>query len=507
VEPYYEIQYESETFDKDFIEELKNQKADSAFLYPQKNPFLPDQLDLVCSPQTKDAEETESVGVRHYAQTDTELEIPRGSLSLSIISNAVGGDPRNYLMAKLFTRAKKEELNEWGYIPRLAGLSYNISHGYNTLTLDVSGYSQHLTDLLENLILDGDHKRRIDRVQIDEKTFEQIKEKFKKSLMNRAYDAAYQQLLYEVSHVSSSASIHWETYIKEIDGIGLKDIQGFGEEFFKNVAIRTYSFGNIETNAIHHSVEVFLKELGSKLLTEEEVEKFENKYPVFPKQSSIVQFQRENNNNAQISFYNVDEWTIENQATMMVIGKLIEQSYFTELRTHQQLGYVVTAFPSSGYGFTGLGTLIQSETHSATDIFKRSHDFLCDLLPKLVNDVRDEDVEAIKKAIVSEISQKPNSMGERLSRFTQMAGTYHGDFKFYEKLQKHIESLSGDTIRVFVKNKMLNFKNEGVFSMLFNSQATKEWEWPDGFQKVEDFEGFKSSLTKIQPYKKSKGFN
>ncbi len=503
MEPYYGIAYRTTDMEKSLIDEINSQGILSEFVYPEPNPYVPTNMDLIKPPKIYEPEKEVFRGwTTMFSQVDTDLGIPKGSISLSFISDVINGDPRNYLLAKLFVALKKEELNEWGYPVRQAGLHFNISHGYNTITLDTSGYSHHLDDLLGNLIVDRKFGRRLDHVEVEDATFEEIRKKIKKAVLNKSHDAAYQQLIYEMGQFFSTGAVHHQDYIRFIDEVSLSQINAFARKFFSEVSIRSYCYGNIDKDKIKPVIEGFFHELQACGFVAEEVEVFENKFLELPQERYARVFTGPNNNNGQVTLYKTSEWTIENQAYVDLIGKLIEQPYFTELRTQQQLGYVVAAFSTNNNGFCGLGTLIQSQSHTAMDCFNRSHKFLSEFTTALKSNLLEEDVELVKQSLISEITQVPNSLRERLGKFTSMAGTYHGDFQFYDKLAKTLREINGEKLKAFMEDRLK--LDESVITFLYNGSDQGGDEAPEGFKKIEDYQSVMNSWKRIQPYKKSR---
>ncbi len=503
VEPYYGINYSSSELSKELVEALDSVPVYPDFKYPEVNPYIPTNTELVAPPSLGAAtDELYKDYSRLFAQQDTELEIPRASISLSFISDAIERDPQNYLLAKLFARMKREELNEWGYPVSSAGLNFNISHGYNTITVDVNGYSQHLSDLLKNLIYDEQNARSIAQVNVSEETFLDLKRKMKKSLQNKDHDAAYQQILYESGNLFSTAAIHYKDYLPFIEKVTLEQVKDFAKKFFQKVAIRSFTYGNIDGAAVKPAIDLFFSKIKASGFTESDVEAFENKFLEMPNKKMAAPMSGSNNNNAQLTFYKVSDWSIRDQAYVDVIGRLIEQPFFTELRTHQQLGYVVAGFPTSSHAFCGLGTLIQSDTHEALDCFQRSDQFLHQVLKDLKTQLKSDDVEAVKASIINDISQSPNSLGERQSRFTMMAGTYHGDFHFLDKLVSEIKKITEKSLKSFIEEAMA--LDRGTLVFLYNGSQSKSQGIPEGFEKIDSFQEFTAQWPRIQPYKKSK---
>ncbi len=503
VEEFYGIRYETKPISQNLIAELNKVQVPQGIFYPEANPFIPRDLKLIKSPTLeKPILEKYNETTWLYSQLDTELEIPRGSISVCFISDYINADPRKYLLAKLYAKLKREELNEWGYYAHVAGLNYNISHGFNTVTLDVSGYSQHLDELISELIFDEKHDRALNRIKISEELFERIKSDFKKDILNREHDAAYQHLLYEVSHLFSSASVHRETYSDMIDSVQLHEINDFALQFFNNVAIRTYSYGNIQKDDVKKVVDLFYQKTKAKPLDDQAVQKFENKFLDLSNQSYFLSCHGHNNNNAQLSIYRMSPWTIKDQAIIDVIGKVLEQPYFTELRTHQQLGYIVAAFPSVNYGFCGLATLIQSQSHEVSDILNRSHEFMEKFFSQFKDTITSDDVELIKESVIQEISQLPNSLSERLSRFTQMAATYHGDFTFFDRWIEETKALSKDKLISYIDQYQKSPWKKSVLTLTYSSKdPLKEYGY---FEKITNKSEFKNRFPKVQPYRQTK---
>ncbi len=502
-EPYYGIAFRSQDLEKDLVESINSQDINPEFQYPEPNPFVPTDMKMVKPEKIYEPEqETFRDWTTIFSQVDTDLGIPKGSISVSFVSDEINGDPKNYLLAKMYVALKKEELNEWGYPVRLAGLHFGFTHGYNTITIDTSGYSQHLDDLLKDLIADSKHGRRIDHIDVEETTFQEIRKKMKKAIANREHDAAYQQLIYETGQFFSTAAVHHKDYIKFIDEMTLSKVNVFARKFFSEVSIRCFTYGNVDKEKVKPVVENFFHDLQAVGFVDEEIEVFENKYFQMPAQKYAMVLNGPNNNNGQVTLYKTDEWTIENQAYVDLLAKLLEQPFFTELRTHQQLGYVVAAFSTSSHGFCGLGTLIQSQSHTAMDCFNRAQTFLEEFLKDLPNTLNDEDVELVKQSIISELTLVPNSLRQRLSKFTSMAGTYHGDFKFYEKLAKITSEIKRDVLLEFVKNKV-NL-SRGSLALLYNGAGHESTEVPEGFQLVKDYQEVVKAWKRVQPYKKSR---
>ena len=81
-----------------------------------------------------------------------------------------------------------------------------------------------------------------------------------------------------------------------------------------------------------------------------------------------------------------------------------------------------------------------------------------------------------------------------------MAGTYHGDFQFFDKLKKEIESIDKGSLVDFINKKMAGFDQDKVLSLLFVSDKSASQGAPKGFRSHQSLEKFKKEGTWHQPY-------
>ena len=287
-----------------------------------------------------------------------------------------------------------------------------------------------------------------------------------------------------------------------IDSISVADLNAFAKGFFKKVAIRAYGYGNIHEKEIKEVIDNYLAQVSSETFTNEDVKSFENKFVELPQKKIGFKVKGKNNNNAELTLYKLNSWSIKDQALMDVFSKLIEQPFFTELRTQQQLGYVVAAFASSNNGFSGLGTLIQSQNFQPLDVYKRSHDFLAGLIKEQAQKLEDKDIEPIKDAIVNEIQSRPNSLNERLGRFTSMASSYHGDFAYFDKLAKEVKAVTAGALKSYLNEKFVDRKDLSQLTLLYYGTDAKDAGLPEGVEAIKDLKTFKKSQPHIQPYRK-----
>jgi insulysin len=120
-----------------------------------------------------------------------------------------------------------------------------------------------------------------------------------------------------------------------------------------------------------------------------------------------------------------------------VIGNLISQPFYTEMRTQQQLGYIVWAVAPEDNGQYYLFFIIQSESHPADEI-REIADLFINSLPAAFDQLSDEEFAEYKASVRTELLEKPKSINEKRGLFDRLAFEYDRDF---DRLQENLDAL------------------------------------------------------------------
>lgn len=132
-------------------------------------------------------------------------------------------------------------------------------------------------------------------------------------------------------------------------------------------------------------------------------------------------------NAAWISEYQFGEDSARLRAASLVLSAFVSPPFFTELRTRQQLGYVVGAGLAVSLRQRGMAFTTQSSTYGTTDIAKRADAFIASL-PAALAAVGDSDWTQLKAGARSQLEHQPKSIGERAERLFTEAYSFDGDW-------------------------------------------------------------------------------
>ncbi len=443
VEPYYGVAYKQERFASDFIKKLTNAPKNKLLSMPERNPFIPDALSLISSAKATESQKLlDTPEATFWFHLDDTFKLPKASIRLLILTQKTNGTPRNKMMAQLYAEALNESLNEWAYTIGLAGLHFDVSQSDKGIQLDVSGYSEKIPQLLEEL------SQKLNVITIDEQAFADIKTELKRKIANMVLNSAYWQTLYEMRYASSRTMIHSFDFYDPINKKGvdlispvtLQELNEYVKTLYAETALEGASYGNLDAEVLKKSVLRFSTALHSKVLPIEQRPKEEIvQYPV-GKDLAIVRQSQTNNNSwgVNVQFGPRD---MKLNAAIRIGHAHLQTSFYSDLRTRQQLGYIVASNLSIHERVLGMLFLVQSASFSPFDIAQRAARWMEGAIHELES-LSAEEFEAYKLATIQELREKDKTIQEKLETLYFEAIVMKGQFHYKESIARVAEKLT-----------------------------------------------------------------
>lgn len=123
----------------------------------------------------------------------------------------------------------------------------------------------------------------------------------------------------------------------------------------------------------------------------------------------------------------------------------MQEPFFNDLRTQQQLGYVVFSRPITTRDVIGAQFLVQSPTRSCGYITQAVNNFL-EAMRKEVEQMTEADLEVYKQAVAVKLAEKDITLGKRHSRLWAEIETHN---YLFDRQEKEVELLSSVTLSEF----------------------------------------------------------
>jgi len=354
-----------------------------------------------------------------FFRQDDKFDLPKAHLAICIYCPWTAESNVNRVVTNFWCHAVMEELNELSYDADGAGLRYKLTGHSRGVTLSFSGYNDKLPVLLRAVA-----DRMAALGEISEHTFNLVHCVFLRSARTAAKSRQpYQQASEWVTRTLARKGMTSLESLKVIEALTHKDVQGVNRKLFDHCYSEALLQGNFLSSDVGTVFEAILPVLqpGSAL---ESVPPLAGLCLVHaPGSCVLVEVEGTNSderNGAVMMLLQAAEETLENVIFTQLVVQVLGQRCFDELRTKQQLGYIVSLSPfqdSMGKGFCGLHMIVQSEMHPA-EVHRRMDSWLLPALTHLTDpaEFSEEQFAEYNLALLTSMREKPKMLAQEFGR-------------------------------------------------------------------------------------------
>lgn len=448
-ETYYQNHFHSAKVEPKLLQQLSNPETIAGFDLPAENPFIPHKLELASSEKkTVPQKLFDNENGKLWFQQDDQFHLPKAFGRIDLITPKTSENPKQVALSLLYFSALHESHNEWFYDLSLAGLSLNALRSDRGVSVDFSGYAENIPMLL------AEGTKKLKEITISEDTFAALKDEIKRNIANASFDNAYNQAMYELRYLVNPSAFHrYDIYdpdhkVDLISSVTLNEVKAYAKVLYAEVGIEAFVFGSMNAEAVKNSVAKIHSILNAKPLPR-------NQY-ITTSQIKLKKGERlarvlnnKTNNNSFAMSVHFGERNFQTNAAIRLGLSVLQNEFYTELRTKQQLGYVVHMAPDFYDKLLGVLFLVQSSEFDNNKVAKSVYKFFDHGLATL-KQVSDEDFENIKRSVISELRDKEKNMSDKAALLFAEAYSYKETFNYKYQVSLAVEKLTKqDVISVF----------------------------------------------------------
>ncbi len=469
IEPWMGFGYREETIPKATLEKWSRLPANKEISLPGPNPFLP-STPLSLPSCTKDYEKVLPTAelIRdtplqkvYYAPCHT-FEEPKAYVLLRIKMAALkeaGVEQMVYL--DLFLKSIKNAINDWGYLAKLAGIEYTLAQEDVAFSLSLYGFSENLGLFLKKFA------EMLKTLQITEEMFEQNRISLIRNYKNQTLAAPYEQardLLEEVLYKYKVGALTKLKKAKEIT------FQGY-TEFAKNALSSTFTEGIFYGHITHEMAQKSFADMESALGTTPYTHPLEQEVIVLPKDKGPFYIERKTSlkgNGIQLAI-NTDSYSPKTRGVQDMLSLALSESFFTELRTNQQIGYIVANYSAEIQGELFLLCMAQSSNHEGKEMLDRFEGFFEDYYNKIEHEIPKERLEILRRTTIQALKRPAKDLREMGELLDKICFEYKGDLN---RIEERIKALQNTTYEEFLSlaKQMIGRSNRRRVATICNGQ-------------------------------------
>ncbi|KAK5990278.1 Insulin-degrading enzyme [Cladobotryum mycophilum] len=424
-ERWYGTEYKHERIPSELMEEWKRAvetpggKRLPELHLPHKNNFIPNKLEV----------EKKEVVEPAPAPVYCEMTILKSPLIYATAENSV--------KARLFTELIRDALEEYSYDAELAGLQYSVSLDGRGMFLDISGYNDKLPVLLEQVTA------TLRDIEIKDDRFSIVKERLTRGYENWQLQSSYQQVGDYMSWLNAERDYLVEELTLELRGITADAVRQFHKQMICQMYIEIYAHGNLYKGDALRVTDMVESILKPRTLPKSQWPIIRSLIPTYGSNyvyKKTLKDPANVNHCVETWFYVGDKGDREIRAKTLLIDQMIHEPAFDQLRTKEQLGYIVFASMKTFATTCGLRFLIQSE-RTPEYVDGRIEAFLVQF-GETLEKMSETEFEGHKRSLIIKRLEKMRNLDQETSRhWTQIANEYY-DFEQAQLDAAHVKPLT-----------------------------------------------------------------
>jgi secreted Zn-dependent insulinase-like peptidase len=428
MEPWFQVAYRLET-----DVGLTSERLAGDMHLPAANPFLPDALDLLPADTAGPALAVDAPGRQLWLDTDVEFRVPRANQHLTLGVRDGFTHPRDVVLAQIYQRLVTDALNHYTYPAFLAGLTYRIGVTGSGFRLSLAGYSDKQLELMDRVL---DEFTGLD---IDPDRFELFRQELIRDWENFRFERPYTQAYAALNYLVLSTAFDPATLAAAAADLTPEDLEGWREERLSGMSVVGLSHGNLGEAAMAAT-----DALLTRHLTTADFPLTRGDLAVI-RESLLLEIPVDHDDAAMVLYVQDAEASYESRARSALLSQILEQSYFSSLRTEQQLGYVVSMANRTIRDRGAVVFVVQSPVASPVALEAATLRFMRDRLPE-VKALSGDDFRRFQDGLISRLTQKAKNLRERSGRYLADLDADVTTFDSQQQIADIVASLTLDDV-------------------------------------------------------------
>ncbi|KAM1995522.1 hypothetical protein ACFX15_028559 [Malus domestica] len=422
-EPWFGSHYTEEDISPSLMDMWKNPpEIDDSLYLPSKNEFIPSDFSIRSDNLCLDPANIsyprciiDEPLIKFWYKLDDSFKLPRANTYFRI--NLKGGyaNLKSCVLTELYILLLKDELNEIVYQAIVAKLETSVSVFSDKLELKVYGFNDKLPALLSKVLATAkSFMPTDDRFKVVK---EDMKRRLKNTNMKPLSHSSYLRL-----QVLCQIFYDADEKLHVLDELSVSDLKSFIPALCSQLYIEGLCHGNlIEDEAItlsnifklnfsvpplpielRHKEHVICLPPGANLIRD-----------------SNVKNKSETNSVIELYFQVEQEAGIESirlKTLIDLFDEVVEEPLFNQLRTKEQLGYVVECGPRVTYRVYGFCFCVQSSEYDPIYLQGRVDNFI-NGLEEMLDGIDDDSFENYKSGLLAKLLEKDPSLTYETNRF------------------------------------------------------------------------------------------
>jgi secreted Zn-dependent insulinase-like peptidase len=474
---YYKTNYKRHALKVADLQAWQRRVSGDDLALPAKNPFIPESLSL--KDAAGEATETpvlveDSEWLRVWYRHDVDYRVPRAGIYLNFLTPMATDSPVHAALANLYVEMIRDQLNEHVYPAALAGINFSLRKHSRGLSLRIHGYDDKQASLLEKILA------TMIAPGFEEERFEIRKDELLRAWKNESKHTPYRQLMRAVNETLYTPAWQKPELIEAVTPLQLADLTAFIQPLLQDMRLEMLVHGNVTRSEVSDLI-ALVRAQSEQLEASGGANVIPPVYVVrlSGEDSLVLSKQIDHPDSALVFYVQGDDVVYQARADFALASQVLRSAFYTDLRTEQQLGYVVSAFQLPVYKVPGLAFVVQSPDTGVADLSNAVNEFLLKTVSTL-EAMPEGQFEQHKRALVLRILERPKSLAELTEDYWQDIVLRRDGFDDKARLAEAVEGIDMQQWLDFYRKTFLNRNRRDLLFQAAGKNPMQEWQ-PAGF--------------------------
>lgn len=327
------------------------------------------------------------------------------------------------------------------FIPRPSTSSFNINIKGNNDIEKLQLLLKEINDFIENL-----NKHFL---KLSENYINNLLVSLSDAYSNIKFNNSWEYVSYKIKNNSFTTEFDYQELMEEIKNINYDNIKDYLSNIVQNSSLTSLVYGNIESPNISNLFETFNSLYSNNinpLPKINELEIFELHHPNPQEKANCVCY-----------LYPIGEFIPKEYVLLSLIANILRQSFFDNLRTKNQLGYLVSMGSTSIRNYNFMIQKIQSDK-PIEFIEEKIEDFN----KTIKKQIQEADFEKFVATLRNELEEPEYSLEEKIDKYLPEISLREYLFNRNELLLAQLNKIKKEDLIEFVE-KFINSENRRRF--------------------------------------------
>ena len=384
-------------------------QALSGLALPEPNPFIASDLTLQGGQDEQPTALIETPTFTTWHMQDSRFNTPSVEWRVSLQHPSASYSAEEAVLTRLLAGWLNDSLNESLYPAWIAGQSFSAYAHARGMTLSFSGWRDGQTPLIEQAL------EQLQQADISTGAFERVRYQLQREWRN----APQASLTGQASRALGEALLtpQWSTaeLLEASQRLEKRHLENFRQRFLDDLYIDAMAVGNLNAEQAQEQANLIRGALTPRL-TRDDIP------PLTPlevsSESEILHPHSTREESLVLRYLQGRDTSVEEQARLSVLAQWLDTPFYQQLRTEEQLGYIVNAGYSPMLEAPGISLIVQSPDVDSSTIAERMDAFM-EAAEARLNTLSNGELAAHRQAVHDRLNQRDTSLPSMANRYWQ----------------------------------------------------------------------------------------